>query len=155
MLTLYKSLVRPILEYFSPVWSPFLRKDIDKLERVQRRVTKMMASVRHLPYNQRLKALNIPSLEHRRLRFDVIALYKIIHKYDNLDHKNYMEFANSITRGNNFKLKKFGMNNNIEKHWFFNRVVNTWNSLPNDIAGETSLAKFKSKIHLHLPEYWE
>jgi len=69
MLKLYQSLVRPKLEYCVQAWRPYLRKDIDLLERVQKRATRLMIKDRNLSYSERLNRLNIrpTTLETRRL----------------------------------------------------------------------------------------
>ncbi len=74
---LYKSMVRPIImimEYSSSVWSPYLKKDISTLEKVQRRATKLVASnsIEDLSYSDRVKNFGLPTLEYRRLRYDMI-----------------------------------------------------------------------------------
>ena len=70
--TLYKSIVRPHLEYTSTVWSTINKKDAASIENTQRRATKLIREISHLPYSQRLKFLGIPSLEYRRIRADMI-----------------------------------------------------------------------------------
>ena len=83
MITLYRSLVRPHLEYANQVWAPHLIKHITAIENVQRRMTRMIPGMKDLSYEARLKYLKLPSLSYRRLRGDVIEMYKIItHKYD-------------------------------------------------------------------------
>ncbi len=72
MLSLKKSLVRPKLEYAVRFWSPSYRKDIELLKRVQRQDTKMIPSLRSQPHEERLKRLNLFSLEKRRLIGDLI-----------------------------------------------------------------------------------
>ena len=77
-----------ILEYGSCVWSPHLKKHIKKIEDIQRRATKLVHSIRHLTYEERLRELGIVTLEYRRDRADIIQIFKSVHGYDNLkwDH---------------------------------------------------------------------
>ena len=59
---LYKSLVRPLLEYGNPVWGPFYIPDQRIVESIQRRATRLVPCIRHLTYADRLSILSIPSL---------------------------------------------------------------------------------------------
>ena len=77
---LYKSLIRPHLEYASNVWNPIYEKDIIRLESVQRRATKLLPEIADLPYEDRLKALNLPSLYYRCVRQDIIFIYNYTHQ---------------------------------------------------------------------------
>jgi len=70
--------VRPLLEYAFPVWSPYLLKDIKRVESVQRRFTKRLCGMSYLSYASRLKALSLHTLEYRRLQHDLIYVYKIL-----------------------------------------------------------------------------
>src|SRR6218665_3786944 len=72
ILGLYKTLVRPQLEYCIQVWSPYLKQDMDKLEKVQRRVTKMIQGYKYLSYEKRLIRCGLTILEKRRSRGDLI-----------------------------------------------------------------------------------
>jgi hypothetical protein len=74
LVKLYTSLVRPILEYGYPAWSPLYKKESTLLENVQRRATKIVPKLKDLPYEDRLKALNLPSLFYRRARSDIIDI---------------------------------------------------------------------------------
>ena len=71
-------MVRPHLEYAQGVWSPHLVGQIKNIEKVQMRATKMLPRIKDLPYMERLRELNLPTLKYRRLRGDMIELYKII-----------------------------------------------------------------------------
>ena len=76
LMKLYKSLVRPHLDYCSQVWSPWLQKDIKLMEGVQRRFTKLIFNDKE--YNERLILCNLTTLETRRLRNDLIETFKIL-----------------------------------------------------------------------------
>jgi len=77
-LILYKTYVRPHMEFCIQAWSPYLQKDINCLESVQRRATKMVRGLRDVPHDGRLRALGLYSLQQRRLRGDLIEVFKIM-----------------------------------------------------------------------------
>ena len=76
---LFKTMVRLFLEYGNLVWGPFGKTDQKKVEQVQRRATRLVEAIRHLPYSERLRALKLPSLLYRRRRGDMIAVYQMLH----------------------------------------------------------------------------
>ena len=82
---LYKTIVRPILEYGNVVWGPNYKLDEDLVEKVQRKATKLVPSIRHLPYKERLWCLGLPSLKYQRLCGDMIMTYNILHGYLDID----------------------------------------------------------------------
>ena len=83
IISLYKTLVRPHLEYCSQIWSPHYDKDIKLIENVQRRATKLVTGMQGLQYNERLKQLGLMRLEGRRERSDLIETFKIMNgEYD-------------------------------------------------------------------------
>ncbi|XP_072022805.1 uncharacterized protein B0403.1-like [Amphiura filiformis] len=87
--TLYKTYIRPHLEYYIQAWSPTLKKDIITLEKVQRRATKLVPELRNLSYDERLEELNLYSLEQRRIRGDLIETFKILTGLENTDKDRF------------------------------------------------------------------
>ena len=79
---IFVGFVRPHLEYGEAVWSPHLARNIDAIENVQIRATKLGDGLSELSYSEKLKRLNLPTLTFRRRRRDVIELYKHFHTYD-------------------------------------------------------------------------
>jgi len=149
MKTLFKALVRPHLEYGAPVWSPTLKKDVDRLERVQRRATKMVPELRRLPYSERLKRLKLPSLAFRRLRGDMIETFKILNHYYDIDHNIFFTLSELRTRNNSLKIFTPRVRKNIRLNSFSYRVIKPWNSLPQSIVTSTSLNSFKNRLDDH------
>jgi len=144
---LYKSLVRPRLEFCVQAWSPHLRKDIDMLERVQHRATKLIEGYQHFSYEERLRKTGLISLEKRRVRGDLIQTFKIVKGYDKLDYRNFFEISKGgKTRGHSIKLVKKRCNGDIRKHFFSQRVVNPWNGLPQDVVDADSVNCFKNRL---------
>ena len=76
---LLKSIIRPVVEYATAVWNPCLAKDIAEVENVQRKVTKSITGLSHLSYADRLRELNLPTLEIHRKNFDTLECFKIVH----------------------------------------------------------------------------
>ena len=105
---------------------------IDKLERVQRSITKINPRLKNKPYEERLKELNLYSLEKRRMRGDLIEMFKIIKGFDNINAEDYITFdrSNKTRRRHNFKINGKRFPSNKAKHLFFDRIVNVWDSLP-------------------------
>ena len=89
LVTLFKVFVRPHLEYCIQACTPTLRRDIEALEKVQRSATKLVPSLRNLPYEDQLRQLNPPILEERRKRGDLIETFKILKQHDQVDPHNF------------------------------------------------------------------
>ena len=143
---LYTTYIRPHLEFAIPVWNPYLIEDISTLESVQRKVTKTVTSISHLPYDSRCKAFNITNLELRRTRGDLLQQYKISNHIDNIEwHTDPVVRA---PRGGHRGLlvREVVKNCNIRHNFYTNRVVNPWNSLPDEIVEAKSVNSFKSKL---------
>ena len=150
---LFKSLVRPVLEYGHAVWEPQHKTLRQEVEQVQRRATKLLASIRDKPYPERLAALNLPSLEHRRKRGDMIEVYKYTHGFYHVSqpHLKQAEEKGCETRGHSFKLQKNIRSRGPRGIFFSERVVNTWNGLPENVVSAPTLNAFKNR----LDRFWE
>ncbi len=105
VVTLYNSLVLPYLKYCIQFWSPALIKDINRLEKIQARTTKLIPEIRHLSYENRLQALGMSILKARRSWLDLIQTYKILHGVDNVDYAKYFTLNTNKTRNNGYKLE--------------------------------------------------
>ena len=147
---LFKSLVRPHLEYGNLIWGPFNRADQKLVEKVQRRATRMIDSIRHLPYEERLRRLQLPSLYYRRKRGDMIFMYQLFHSGVDLDPEDFFTIVKEgTTRGHPFKVHKPRATCRVRRFAFSVRVVNSWNGLPATVVCSPSLASFKANLDAH------
>jgi hypothetical protein len=144
---LYKTLVRPKLEYCVQAWCPYLKKDIDNIERVQHRATKLIGEYAGLSYNNRLDRVGLITLEKRRLRGDLIQVFKLIKGIDKIDYNTFFQvIVNSRTRGHRFKIVKVRARLDIRNKFFSQRVVNSWNVLPAHVVEAETVNAFKNRL---------
>ena len=147
---LFTAIVRPHLEFANVVWSPKCKKEEELIERVQARATKCVPGLQNVSYENRLKAMKLPSLKYRRKRGDLIEAYKYTHSYYNVN-ANLLKFDQKKNlRGHAFKLLKQSCNLNVRQHFFSLRVVNQWNSLPASVVEAPSVDSFKARLDQHL-----
>ena len=147
-LMLYKTLVRPILEYATVIWSPWLKKDIVAIEQCQRRATRLVKDLKDKSYGERLKELGIPTLVYRRERTDVLQIFKIMEKFDEVHMKSIKPSHNISTRGHDKKLEKRHHNLKSTKNVFPTRVLSQWNDLPNDCVESKTVNRFKNSLNI-------
>ncbi|KAI8493731.1 hypothetical protein Bbelb_286520 [Branchiostoma belcheri] len=141
-------MVRPHLEYCVQVWSPWLQKDIDRLEAVQRRASRLIPSLRGLPYEQRLRKMKLTTLAVRRFRGDMLEVFKILKGKEGIRMEDLFTLASNpyATRGHHLKLEMPLAKLNIRKKFFSVRVIQEWNKLPLETVKQTSVNRFKSSI---------
>src|SRR5260221_13635504 len=125
---------------------------INTIEKVQKRATKMIRKYRKISYAQRLKKLKLPTLVYRRLRGDIIEMYKIqTGKYDKELSPKLKTIDSTRTRGNALKLEVERAKYDIRKYSFSVRSVKIWNSLPDLVIKAETMNVFKNRLN----KFWE
>jgi hypothetical protein len=107
----------------------------------------MIPSLKNLPYEERIRRLGLPSLRYRRLRGDIIEVYKYIHGTNKVANSPLeLEDTLRTTRGHSLKLKKHRCKTGLRQNFFTQRVVNTWNGLPEEIVRAPTLNTLKNRL---------
>ena len=126
-------------------------EDIDTLEKVQRRATKLVREFAKQPYESRLKALGIYSLYCKRQRGDLIETYKLLNGYYDVDWTKFFTLSPiRNTRGHHMKLYKQTSKIQLRSNFFTQRIINMWNSLPATVVSAPTVSLFKQKLE----KYW-
>ena len=151
----YTSFVRPLLEYGSPIFSPFLKRDINVLERVQRFFTRKIckrANIHYVDYRHRLEILKLDTLQRRRVILDLCFIYKLYHGLLDVNFhkffciKSYVRNTRSRFRNSCMIEPKLVAFPNYLRALFFVRVCDVWNSLPDAVILAPSIVKFRLLI---------
>ncbi len=150
MIILYKTLVRPIIDYCIPFWRPYTKKDIAKLEKVQKRFTRMIAGCKGKTYQQRLELLKLTTLNTRFDRADLIQVYKILNDTKNIYPEGFLELSDRRGRKNCKKLFKKRNVLEVSRNSFTSRVVDKWNALPNEVILASDVNGFKGRLDKYM-----
>ena len=151
---IYIAFVRPHLEYGEAVWSPHLARNIDAVENVQIRATKLVDGLSKLTYSERLKRLDLPTLVFRRKRGDIIEMFKHFNSYDQSTLAPSFKRRERPSRKHKFQLHMPQMKdgkNGPQSNFFFQRTTTIWNDLPANIVEAENTNQFKNRID----EFWQ
>ena len=144
LIPLYMTHIRPILEYCSSVWNLGYIADINLFESVQRRWTKNIRGMEHLDYSQRLKALDLYSVQGRLLRHDMVKYWQIFHgSCAILPDDMFASTPLGTTRGHRYKVAHVRAEIEIRKRFFSVRGILLWNSLPQHVVTANTESAFK------------
>ena len=145
-MTVYKTLIRPLLEYNPQIWNPHYAKDITALEKVQRRATKMVPELSDMSYDERLKVLKLYPLKDRRLRGDMITTYKIINNMINVPKDTICPISMSRTsaRRHDLQIRRKLCKTDVRKYFYTQRIAEPWNNLSSNIVYSPTVNSFKA-----------
>ena len=153
-LKLYKQYVRPHLEFAAQAWSPWTAQDKEVLEKVQQRAVGMISGLKAKEYEERLKKLELTTLEERRHQADMAMVYKVLTGRDQVDHEEWFTRAGEAARATragadpmNIRIKHGRLD--IRRNFFTVRVTELWNMIPSEIKNQRTVDAFKSAYAQH------
>ena len=153
LVNLFKTYIRPIIEYNTSTWSPHTQHDIQAAESVQRSFTRKLcqrANVKYNDYNDRLTKLALETLQSRRIKNDLILLFKILHHLVDVDFSQYFQLhslgGHNLRRHSIQIARKAPPKTLCRLNFFTYRVIPYWNSLPDTVVTSQTLATFKHRL---------
>ena len=162
-LKLYKVYVRPHLEYAVASWCPWLQADkeileMEILEKVQRRAVSMVSNFQARNYEDKLLEADMTTLEKRRERGDLIQMYRIMTGKDDVHFSTWFQRMSDREGGANTRaaagylnvLPPANYDNSTRRNFFSQRVVDSWNNLPDSVKQALSVNQFKNCLDDHL-----
>ena len=146
ILPLYKSLVRPHLEHAVQFWFPHLRRDIDKMEKIQKRATKMIPEIRSHSYHQRIQELDLISRVQRRLRGQLTEEFKYLNRFTPASARGLFDYdPNDRTRNNGAIIIVKHFNTSVAEHFYPIKIRTSWNAQPNEVLFNSIQMRFIKK----------
>ena len=150
MMTLYKSLVRSHLEYCCPLWHPSKIRDIELVEGVQREFTRRIDGFQSFSYWERLRRLNLWSLQRRRERFILITMWKLLNKIvpnPNISFRPPSRLGvQAVIPAINARGRS--AHRTLYDESFFVVGPTLWNSLPSGLTTIQTMSKFKTGLDI-------
>jgi hypothetical protein len=144
---LFKSFVRPVVEYASIVWNPYTKIYTNKIERVQKRMCRMVPGIQHISYREQLKVLGLLSLEARRIRYQLLSIFKLRNGLTDLKFEEYFTLnTDKRTRGHSQTIRVKFAKNNYRLNFFSVSAINLWNQLPDRDVCAPNLINFKISL---------
>ena len=148
---LYKAMVRSYFDYASTIWYPLKKEYVNLVEGTQRRATSLVPELKHLSYEGRLRKLNLPSLVYRRLRGDLLEIFKLTHGMYNIDPSTIIKYRKQSElrtglRGHDHMIDIMYIKSKSKKHFLPNRTAKLWNSLPIRVVNALNLNQFKNNL---------
>jgi Reverse transcriptase (RNA-dependent DNA polymerase)/Endonuclease-reverse transcriptase len=146
-LRLYTQHVRPHLEFATPAWSPWLTADVQKIEKVQEKAVRMISGLKGKSYEEKCKELGIETLAKRRKVQDMAQTYKLMH---GIDRVSRVELFSHVPEGRTrlaadpLNLRAGQTRTDVRKHFFTQRIISEWNSIPSNNKNSANVHAFKS-----------
>ena len=137
----FKTYVRPIIEYNNEIWNPVYIGDQNKLEKVQNKLTKLLNYGEIMRPDERNRIMNLESHQQRRLRGDLISIFKNFE-----DDQLFTKKTDSRTRGHSKAIAIRRARTDIKRHSLSHRSIETWNKLPESVVQSPSVNAFKSNV---------
>ena len=158
LVPLYKTFVRPKLEFAVQAWSPWQEGDKKVLEKVQERMIRMLSDVRGKSHEEKLRDVGLTTLTERRMRGDAIETFKTLKGFNRVDKNKWFQIEKEDTRPTrrNTEITEEGevRKENVlveeaarleTRRNFYNvRAARTWNSIPDKVRNKTSINAFKT-----------
>ena len=158
LVPIYKTFIRPKLEFAVAAWNPWMEMDKNVLERVQQRMIRLLSDVRGKTYEERLKDVGLLPLTERRERGDAIEAFKTLNGFNNVNKAKWFDIENDeqrptrrnvkITeegetrRKNVLKIEKARLD--IRKNSYMVRAAHVWNGIPDDVREKKTVNGFKA-----------